>query len=357
MVLDKLCTRFQPKSPFVVGLTGEGASDSSSDKSPPSARRSNGVSPSAPSSSTGAMTELSDARLLLCLSDSAITHRSSASAIESAIMLRPRCWGVLLSMLAAYACGSQFRASLDDNTNKYRGRKHTENTTVTTTTTTIGDCSDSDAHIVRARDLVCSSLVGNGDPRCGPVPSDTKAAHDWPSQVVYMGGLLGELVAPNTCLNTTVAAQTAALVNGWLSDMSGTASGNASFMHTYLVFQVQYYDMPRKPGVRIESPWTLGLKCWAFAYLRWIWVGASGLASQLLARMSAAGLDVSKFVRLFDKAVPLTMGLCRKVMANCFVNATYDPARNGTCPLSTLDFAGGFEWENIAKGFGVPYPF
>ena len=30
-------------------------------------------------------------------------------------------------------------------------------------------------------------------------------------------------------------------------------------------------DAPRKPGTRIESPDTLGRKCWAFAYLRQLW--------------------------------------------------------------------------------------
>ena len=33
----------------------------------------------------------------------------------------------------------------------------------------------------------------------------------------------------------------------------------------------QYYDMPRKPGDRIESAQTLGRKCWAFTYLQTVW--------------------------------------------------------------------------------------
>ena len=33
------------------------------------------------------------------------------------------------------------------------------------------------------------------------------------------------------------------------------------------ICQVQYYDMPRAPGARVESPATLGRKCWAFAFL------------------------------------------------------------------------------------------
>ena len=34
-------------------------------------------------------------------------------------------------------------------------------------------------------------------------------------------------------------------------------------------------------------------------------------------------------------------------MANCFVNASYDPAlRNGTCPGAVDEFYVGFSWEN-----------
>ena len=49
----------------------------------------------------------------------------------------------------------------------------------------------------------------------------------------------------------------------------------------------------------------------------------------------------------YDDAIPLTMGLCEKVMANCFVNASYDPvARNGTCPGQIDEFFVGYQWEN-----------
>ena len=75
--------------------------------------------------------------------------------------------------------------------------------------------------------------------------------------------------------------------------------------------------MPRPPGARIESPATLGRKCWAFAYLAQIWPPLRG---SLVARTKEAGLDLSAFVKAFDLAIPSTMQLCPQVMANCFVN-------------------------------------
>lgn len=44
------------------------------------------------------------------------------------------------------------------------------------------------------------------------------------------------------------------------------------------------------------------------------------------------------------------MNLCDKVMANCFVNASYNPAkRNGTCTGLVGEFYVGFQWENGAS--------
>ena len=63
-------------------------------------------------------------------------------------------------------------------------------------------------------------------------------------------------------LNTTFARETIS----WLNNEMSSQSTGGNWMNTlmWMVFQVQYYDMPRKPGTRIESPDTLG-KCWAFA--------------------------------------------------------------------------------------------
>ena len=58
------------------------------------------------------------------------------------------------------------------------------------------------------------------------------------------------------------------------------------------------------------------------------------------------------------RAVPLTLGLCERVMANCFVNQSYDPSRNGTCPTKIFEFHDlGFERENLLRGFPVDYRF
>ena len=76
---------------------------------------------------------------------------------------------------------------------------------------------------------------------------------------------LAALASDAGCFNTSAAA---AATLAWLDANQTTASGNpSSWGWTWTVFQVQYYDMPRKPGVRIEAPDTLGRKCWAFAYL------------------------------------------------------------------------------------------
>ena len=45
-------------------------------------------------------------------------------------------------------------------------------------------------------------------------------------------------------------------------------------------------------------------------------------------------------------------------MANCFVNQSYDPSRNGTCPTKIFEFHDlGFERENLLRGFPVDYRF
>ena len=102
------------------------------------------------------------------------------------------------------------------------------------------------------------------------------------------------------------------------------------------VFQPQYYDMPRVPGSRIESPATLGRKCWAFAYLAEIW---ANVKAPLLGSVAASGSgqDLNSMVGAYESAVAMSMPLCDRVMANCFVNASYNPAaRNGTCHDASL---------------------
>lgn len=113
--------------------------------------------------------------------------------------------------------------------------------------------------------------------------------------------------------------------------------------------------MPRLPGVRIESPATLGRKCWAFSYLTHIWSWLKpGLAS---AMARSPGLTLNSMVAAYDDAIPLTMGLCDKVLANCFVNASYDPSRNGTCPDVEAQFFVGFQWENGIRNNTLDFPF
>lgn len=98
--------------------------------------------------------------------------------------------------------------------------------------------------------------------------------------------------------------------------------------------------MPRIPGTRIESPATLGRKCWAFAYLKQIW---NPLKIQIQQVFANTGLSLDKFTNAYDNAVPETMTLCSRVMANCFINASFDPSRNGTCSDSVGQFFVGFQ--------------
>lgn len=56
------------------------------------------------------------------------------------------------------------------------------------------------------------------------------------------------------------------------------------------------------------------------------------------------GASLGTFGASYDAAVPMTMEQCDRVMANCFVNASYDPAlRNGTCPDRVGQFCVGFQ--------------
>jgi len=94
------------------------------------------------------------------------------------------------------------------------------------------------------------------------------------------------------------------------------------------------------------------MKCWAFAYLMLTWEPAA-----LVGHLQQANLSISTFVTNHEQALPYSRTLCEEVMANCFVNASYDPARNGTCPLSIIDFKAGFDWQNLLHGDILRYPF
>ena len=91
------------------------------------------------------------------------------------------------------------------------------------------------------------------------------------------------------------------------------------------------------------------------------------LKPALASAMSYApgGVTLGNFSAAWEGAVARTMPLCDRVMANCFVNASYDPsARNGTCPDQVGAFYVGWQWENGGGGREpnaprpeIPYPF
>lgn len=215
-------------------------------------------------------------------------------------------------------------------------------------------CGASDAAVTAARDALCASLVSNSTPWC-VYPSGTKSAEDWPSQAVYLNAVLNTLLAaPSGCLVTPAATS----VLGWLDTSQSSPDLNGSFAWTWQVFQPQYYDMPRAPGARIEAPDTLGRKCWAYAYLAQV---AARSLTALRGTLAAAGLPatlLAAFVGSFSDSVPPTMASCDAVIANCFLNTTYQPAaHNGTCPGDVVLFGLGFQRENFLRGGIVAYPF
>mmetsp|Transcript_32810 Transcript_32810/g.55328 ORF Transcript_32810/g.55328 Transcript_32810/m.55328 type:complete len:240 (+) Transcript_32810:31-750(+) len=210
------------------------------------------------------------------------------------------------------------------------------------------NCDESDAKLAEARGYICASLVGNPGPDwCEN--NNTKADQDWPNQAVYMKNLLDLLVDPATCLNTSYANDTAEWLDGPIND----PDVGGSWMWTYTVFQVQYYDMPRNEGDRIESPATLGRKCWAMAYNDQMWH-----PEELSKALTSNDLNANEnFIAEYNEAIPLTMNLCYQVEENCFVNATYDASRNGTCPHDIRQFHLGFDRENLKRKDVVEYPF
>merc|ERR1712000_613806 len=88
-----------------------------------------------------------------------------------------------------------------------------------------------------------------------------------PRQTMYMTNLWDTFLDPAACMNTTVARS---MVN-WLANDYSNVNQTCSWFWMSNVFQWGYYIMPRKPGERIESPWTLGEKCWAFQNLKYKW--------------------------------------------------------------------------------------
>mmetsp|Transcript_23753 Transcript_23753/g.62080 ORF Transcript_23753/g.62080 Transcript_23753/m.62080 type:complete len:254 (-) Transcript_23753:233-994(-) len=208
------------------------------------------------------------------------------------------------------------------------------------------ECAASDAALRLARDTVCVSLEAASN--CPPGSANVTAKGDWPSQVVYYTHVLDLVAAaPSACLMTDVGRATLQ----WLNTVNVTVS---PWWNTWLVFQVQYYDMPRKPGARIESPATLGRKCWAFSYLAQRW---PSLKPKIVAAVHHAHLSVDRMVAAYDSAVPLTLGLCDRVLTNCFVNASYDAGRNGTCLDAESQFYVGFQWENGIRNDTLRFRF
>lgn len=130
------------------------------------------------------------------------------------------------------------------------------------------DCSASDAALTSATELYCGSMVGWTTSWCPSTEAITnKAKKDWPSQSIYFVDILQLLqrVPATSCLMTPVANFTVE----WLNTYQTNISLPGSLVQTWAspTGQPNYFEMPRPAGARIESPWTLGMKCYAFSYL------------------------------------------------------------------------------------------
>ena len=212
-------------------------------------------------------------------------------------------------------------------------------------------CSVFDGELQKQRQVVCQSLAPDTKTWwCDP--GNATADGDWPNQAVYFLRVLSTLSTGEKCLQSRYAADTVR----WMK-FQGNVNVTGGMMWTWRIFQGQYYSMPRKAGTRIESPDTLGRKCWAFAYLGQFW--EEGLGSALETALSKnGGYDIGNFTSAYQAAIGYSMDLCEKVMANCFENSTYTPSRNGTCNLKVYDFKYlGFERENLKRRNCVHYPF
>ena len=214
-----------------------------------------------------------------------------------------------------------------------------------------GSCNTSDNALLLARYVVCKGMNSSStDAYCSGTPANVTGPTDWPGQAVAFTNVLRLLVNESTCLNTTVAVQTVAWVNSSGAEQTSPPGG---FGYSFGFVQPTYFDMPYKPGARVEAPDTLGNKCWASAYLSANWDGGVALSTAL----QPHDLNVDHFITAYDTMALTAMSLCNKVIANCFVNASYDPARNGTCAGDVLLFKFGFEVENIKYISNVAYPF
>jgi len=215
-------------------------------------------------------------------------------------------------------------------------------------------CETSDANLLYRRKMVCNSLVQASTSFCKDDWQNVSASKDWPSQTVYFYQLLDALAAHGTCLNTSYAQETLTWINSSMADPS--IAGN--FMWTWLVFQEQYFDMPRKPGVRIESPDTLGRKCWGFAYFTQHWDSLQPLLGKKL-NDEGGGANLFGFNDSYRRATQETAsptGLCQRVICNCFQNASYDPSRSGSCKVDVGEFHYlGFDREALSHGGNVQY--
>lgn len=210
------------------------------------------------------------------------------------------------------------------------------------------DCRASDANLLKLRTVLCSAIVQTKTEFCGTSWKNVTAPHDWPGQVVCVTNLLNAMATPTTCLNTTYARDTVA----WFNKDQANATLSGSIMNTWMVFQRQYFNMPRAPGQRIESADTLGRKCWAFTWLR------DELKMASLERaLAASRLDMNPFLSAYRNGTSYMMHRCEMVIANCFQNSSFTPSRNGTCPPQVGLFNLGFARENIKRLSPLHNPF
>ena len=90
-----------------------------------------------------------------------------------------------------------------------------------------------------------------------------------------------------------------------------------------------------------------------FSYIKQFWN-----PTLLNKAVASVGMNITTFGKATENAIPFTMDLCEKVMANCFKNTTYTPTRKGSCPgkIALFHYL-GFDRENLKRHNIVKYPF
>lgn len=212
-------------------------------------------------------------------------------------------------------------------------------------------CAATDQQLATQIGISCSSFGGpTANSICCPAgmwpnrPSWAK--HDWPMQSRYFANVLQTLASlPAGCRATPTVLQALS----WLNVNAG--SDTCSVNWSWASFQFQYYILPRpSPSERVESPFTLGEKCFAFSLL-------ADTFAMTRSALQKFGKILAPALNMFAANIPIGATLCNEDCWACWKNQTRNFALNGTCPMSVIEFKAGFEYETVRTQSNVKYNY